>query len=564
MMHQISVFNLENDQDIVLAHKRSMQLAEMCGLGLVAQTSLATAVSEIARFMIEIQAHASIRLSLGKAPMNLSAICASIYSPSINNIDISNEKFQYAKRLVNEFVVSSTEVCMYLELPRNVAFNTSFIDKCKNRFKNSQPISPYDEVKRKNAELQQMADSLLQSENRYQQLTNSLPLMMFILAEDGQMLYANEWFLNFTGKNLQSLNKTNWLNWLSVHHVQVDFESLRQLLELKQAFQQEVLLTTLDGSTVWHLLSLTPQGNDLKQENIQWFGFIVNIHAQKVVEKTLRDNQELIQIKIAMEAHEKQLDQTIQELNRSNQELARYAYVASHDLQEPTRKIILLSSMIMDRYKSTIPPEANGLLDRIKGSADRMQALVTDLLVYSRIDSGERKLDEHAELSDIVSVASENLEFTIREVNARINLNGSYVLLGNTIQLQQLFQNLIGNAVKFAGMGLVPVININAQPLSHLQVASLNLPGSDWLSIDVCDNGIGFDESFAERIFEVFQRLHSRTQYTGTGIGLSICKKIVELHGGRISVTSEEGKGSVFTLTLPYLPTLVNWTNPRM
>jgi len=556
-MHQISGFNLENDQDIVLAHKRSMQLAEMCGLGLVAQTSLATAVSEIARFMIEIQAHASIRLSLGKAPMHVSAICASIYSPSLNTIDISSENFQYAKRLVNEFVVSSSEVCMYLELPRNVILNTSFIDKCKNRFKNSQPISPYDEVKRKNAELQKMADNLTQSEYRYQQLTNSLPLMMFIMADDGQMLYANEWFLGFTGKNLQSLNKTNWLKWLSVHHVEVDFESLRKLLELKQAFQQEVLLTTLDGSTVWHLLSLTPQGNDLIQEKMQWFGFIVNIHAQKVVEKTLRDNQELIQIKTAMEAHEKQLDKTIQELNRSNQELARYAYVASHDLQEPTRKIILLSTMIIDRFKSVLPAEATGLLDRIKGSADHMQALVTDLLVYSRIDSEERRLDDHPELSDIVHAACENLEFTIRAADAQINLNGTYVLLGNTIQLQQLFQNLIGNAVKFAGMNVAPIININAQPLSNLQVTSLNLTGSDWLSIDVCDNGIGFDESFAERIFEVFQRLHSRTQYTGTGIGLSICKKIVELHGGRISVTSEVGQGSVFTLILPYLPSLI-------
>ncbi|MBE9461674.1 ATP-binding protein [Dyadobacter subterraneus] len=552
-MQEIINFKLENDLDLVLAHKRSMQLAETCGLGLVAQTSFATAVSEVARLMIERGALSAISLYVGKSQKNHGIIRASVNSPTLFEIDLSNEKILYAQRLVNNFVLSATEISMDLDLPKNLSLTGVFIEKCKTRFKTALPISPYEEVKRKNAELQQLADNLVQSENRYQQLTNALPLMMFILAKDGQMLYANEWFLNFTGKNLESLTNTNWLTWLSVHHVEVDLIKLRVTLEKRMPFQQEVLLTSLDGNTIWHLLSLTPQENTSGKGIIQWFGFIVNIHAQKVVEKTLRDNHELIQIKRAMELREKQLDQTILELNRSNQELDRYAYVASHDLQEPTRKIILLSDMVIERYALRVPPEAKDLLVRVKGAAERMHSLVTDLLAYSRINSG-KLLTSKISLSDIIRNITENLEYSIVKTNARIRLNDSYLICGNVVQMQQLFQNLIGNAIKFTEKGKDPDITITAEPLTDKQIESLELAQDHWLSIQVSDNGIGFDQIYAERIFEVFQRLHSRKEFEGTGIGLSICKKIVELHGGKISVVSNIGQGSSFTFYLPYEP----------
>ncbi|MCE7060291.1 ATP-binding protein [Dyadobacter sp. CY343] len=550
-MNDIIVFNLENDQDLVLAHRRSMQLCEMCGLGLIAQTGFATAVSEVARFMIENQTGSVLNLSLGKSKNSRPAICASINYPSLNRLNVSNENFQYARKLVSDFQISASAVSISCELPKTIKLSQALFDKCKQEFNKGQAISPYEEVKRKNAELQQLADILVASENRYQELTSSLPLMMFSLAPDHQMLYANQSFLDFTGRSLEDLKKTNWFEWVKTHHLDVDFGYLRTKLEDKKAFQLEVILSSAAGK-VWHLLSLTPQLDSLSGNLLQWFGFIVDIHAQKVVDETLKDNQELRRVKEIMEIREKQLDDTIQELNRSNQELARYAYVASHDLQEPVRKNMLLADMIIDKYYAHIPEEAQDLLRRLKNSAERMQLVIRDLLTYSRLNSGPVLLNEKVELSKLIQLATSNLEYMISEKGATILAPGSQVLTGNALQLLLLFQNLLANAIKFTAPDVKPVVSIVAELLTKEQSGPINLPGTQqWLCIQVIDNGIGFDEQYTDRIFEVFQRLHSKNDFSGTGIGLSICKKIIDLHGGKITAKSSPGRGSNFTVYLP-------------
>lgn len=549
-MKEIIVFNLENDQDLVLAHRRSMQLGEMCGLGLVAQTGFATAVSEVARFMIENGDNSVLHLCLSKSRDNRPVICASISSPSLSKLNISNDNFQYARKLVSQFEISEASVSISCELSKSTNINQALIDKCKQEFKVARAISPYEEVKRKNAELQQLADSLVESENRYQELTSSLPLMMFALAADHQMLYANQWFLEFTGKSLATIKETNWLDWVQTHHMEVDFGYLKIKLDQEQPIQLEVRLSSPAGE-FWHLMSLTPQLNAAGQLS-QWFGFIVNIHAQKVVDQTLKDNQELRLIREVMEIREKQLDDTILELNRSNQELARYAYVTSHDLQEPIRKTQLLADMVINKYSTHIPLEALDLLKRLKGSSARMQLIVKDLLDYSRLNSGPVPLNEKIDLSRLVQLASANLEFLIKEKGATVTVADTFAITGNALQLLSLFQNLLANAIKFTALGTRPVVVIIADALDKDQAELLKLAtGRKWLCIQVIDNGIGFDQQYAERIFEVFQRLHSQNQYEGTGIGLSICKKIIELHGGIISVKSTLGNGSNFTFYLP-------------
>ena len=549
-MKEIIVFNLENDQDLVLAHRRSMQLGEMCGLGLIAQTGFATAVSEVSRFMIENGKNSILKLCLNRPADNRPVICASVNNPSLSKLNISNDNFQYARKLVSHFEITATSVSISCELPKAISVTQTLIDRCKREFKVVKAISPYEEVKRKNAELQQLADSLVESENRYQELTGSLPLMMFTLAADHQISYANPWFLEFTGKSLTAIKETNWFDWVQTHHMESNLESLKIKFAQKKTIQLEIRLAS-DTGQFWHLMSLTPQ-LDADGALLQWFGFIVNIQAQKVVDQTLKDNQELRQIRQEMEIREKQLDDTILELNRSNQELARYAYVTSHDLQEPVRKTQLLADMVLNKYGAHIPPEALDLLKRLKGSSERMQLIIKDLLDYSRLDSGPVPLNDKIHVSRLVQLAMANLEFLIKEKHATITVADNFLASGNTIQLLSLFQNLIANAIKFTAKGTRPVVVVIADVVNPNQAASLKLAADrQWLCIQIIDNGIGFDQQYSERIFEVFQRLHSQKQYEGTGIGLSICKKIVELHGGIILAKSTPGSGSNFTFYLP-------------
>lgn len=548
----IIVFKLENDQDLVLAHRRAMQLAELCGLSLVTQTSFATAVSEVARFMIENRKDSVLSLSLDKSKGKRGLVCANIHSPFVQHIDIDSESFSYAKKLSSHFSIGDTYVSIGLDLPKAV-LNQTFLDKCKQIFEASKGISPYEEVKRKNAELQLLANNLVESENRYQELTSSLPLMMFTIDATHQIVYANQGYLDFTNSTINGIKKENWLRWISTQDTGLNSTILKTKLERLQPFQLEVHLST-QQKKVWHLLSMTPQ-IDGAGNVTQWFGFIVSIDAQKLVEQTLRDNQELRRMTEAMEIREKQLDNTIAELNRSNQELARYAYVASHDLQEPIRKAQILADMIVEKYADRLPDAGLDLLSRLKRSSQRMHLVVKDLLDYSRINSGPIPLNEKIELSKIIELATANLEYLISEKEATVTTSVSHPIIGNASQLMLLFQNLIANAVKFTAPDTKPNVIINADILNKEQCDDLQLNSTrQWLRVQIIDNGIGFDEQFSERIFEAFQRLHSQKQYEGTGIGLSIVKKIVEIHGGFIKAQSSPGKGSIFVMYLPSEP----------
>ncbi|MCA9472479.1 MAG: PAS domain S-box protein [Nitrospirales bacterium] len=231
------------------------------------------------------------------------------------------------------------------------------------------------------------------------------------------------------------------------------------------------------------------------------------------------------------------LTQYIDNLRRSNAELEQFAYVASHDLQEPLRKIRNFSELLALRAKGHLPQEAEKYLKTIVDGALRMQTLVQDLLAYSRVARGALKV-ESVDLRDVLKTVLENLDQRIIEAKGTITVGTLPVVVANRTQMEQLFQNLIGNGVKYR-TDAPPVIGVSAErKLTH------------WL-FSVRDNGIGIDPQYVERIFVIFQRLHTKQEYTGTGIGLAICKKIVELHGGDIWVESTPHQGSTFFFTLP-------------
>jgi PAS domain S-box-containing protein len=230
------------------------------------------------------------------------------------------------------------------------------------------------------------------------------------------------------------------------------------------------------------------------------------------------------------------------DLERINQELSSFAYIASHDLQEPLRKIQTFLSRINELEKDNLSERSRDYFKRIENAGQRMQQLIEDLLAYSRARPDESKM-EKVDLNQIVKDAIRSLSQSIEEKQAEIDVEKLPVVSGIQFQLQQLFTNLLSNAIKFSRAGVPPKIEVKVtEPADH---------AGDVYDIIVSDNGIGFEEEYKEKIFELFQRLHGRSEYSGTGIGLAIVKKIVENHHGSIRATSTPGEGSTFHVLLP-------------
>ncbi len=245
----------------------------------------------------------------------------------------------------------------------------------------------------------------------------------------------------------------------------------------------------------------------------------------------------------ARKAAERALEETLDQLRSKNAELQQFAYVASHDLQEPLRKIRAFSERIGLRLPEDAPPIVHDDLARVQASATRMRELIESLLAYSRLGStasGFRRVDLDATVRDVLSDLGE----AVRESGASVQVGPLPQIDAEPAQMRQLLQNLIGNALKFRHEGVSPSVSISAATVEEAD-------GRELVELHVADAGIGFEERHAERIFAPFQRLHGQDAYLGSGIGLSIVRRIVDYHGGRIAVRSQPGLGSEFIVTLP-------------
>lgn len=292
----------------------------------------------------------------------------------------------------------------------------------------------------------------------------------------------------------------------------------------------------------WEFRMVTKDGQSFYTKST---GMIINTSGERLLVGTIQDISKEKKATLLLE-------QMNIDLEKQNEELASFSYIASHDLQEPLRKIMTFSSRLQDKYKANLPEEAQSFLSKIEESARRMAKLILDLLEYSRLLNQE-KLFVKTDLNEVIKNVLSDFELVIEQKKALIHYEKMLVIEAIPLHINQLFYNILSNALKFSKTDVIPVINISTHILTQEAIKkypNLNRQLS-YCEIVISDNGIGFEQKYNQQIFVIFQRLNRRDQYDGTGIGLAICKKIVDNHHGIIFVDSNLNEGSIFHIILP-------------
>jgi PAS domain S-box-containing protein len=364
-------------------------------------------------------------------------------------------------------------------------------------------------------ERKQAEETLRETEEQFRALANSIPNLAWWANSDGYITWYNRRWYEYTGTTPEQME--GW-GWQSVH----DPKMLQKVLERWKAsiatgepFDMEFPLLGADGVFRTFLTRVMPLKDSVGQV-LRWFGTNTDISVMKQAEERLMS--------------------VLADLERSNKELEQFAYVASHDLQEPLRMISSYTQLLAQRYEGQLDEKAHKYIDYAVDGAVRMQGLINDLLAYSRVNTQGKSL-ETVDSHSVLGTTLRNLAVDIEENRAIVINDDLPIVRADATQLSQVFQNLISNSIKFRGADL-PRINISARDVGH-----------EWI-FSVQDNGIGIEAKYVDKVFVIFQRLHTRKEYPGTGIGLAICKRIVERHGGRIWYESEPGKGVTFYFTL--------------
>jgi PAS domain S-box-containing protein len=439
----------------------------------------------------------------------------------ILNFDLQRIPLSEIQELKYWFLISFFVVCLlsiFLEhgfrhAQQRLLNHQRNLKESENRYRQA-----YEQLNTQMQERKQAEEALRESEDRYRDLVECSQYMIFTHDLQGQVLSVNQ-----EGAKLLGYNKRDLLS-----------KNIRDLLEPRFRDEFDMYLDTIQKYRVAKGLMrirradgedrILEYHNTLRTEGIT--SPVVRAIAHDITER---------------KGVEKALKKKTEELARSNEDLEQFAYVASHDLQEPLRTVTSYVQLLARRYDGKLDSDADEFIGFAADGAARMWKLINDLLTYSRVGTQGKELsptDSEAVLAQSVNA----LKVAIEENGALVTHDPLPIVMADRPQLGQLFQNLIGNAIKFRR---------NEPPRVHIS-ASRN--GNGW-TFSVRDNGIGIAAEYSERIFIIFQRLHSRQEYAGTGIGLAICKKIVERHGGRIWVESEVGKGANFYFILPAVKT---------
>jgi light-regulated signal transduction histidine kinase (bacteriophytochrome) len=277
---------------------------------------------------------------------------------------------------------------------------------------------------------------------------------------------------------------------------------------------------------------------------VDFVGAVVfEITDRKEAEKAVQTINERLENLVTERTRE--LQETNKELQRSNEDLQRFAHVASHDLKEPVRKIKMFSGRLKSEFASELPPKARGYIDKIESAVERMYNMIDGVLMYSSLNAMKQTV-EKIDMNKIIQEIQMDLEIIVQQKKARILYDNLPSIYGSTLLVYQLFYNLIGNSLKFTKPGRNPVIRITCEEISDVS--------GSYFKIRIADNGIGFAQHDSERIFQTFSRLNPKDKFEGTGLGLTLCKNIVERHGGRIWAEGRDDEGATFVVELPVHP----------
>ena len=353
------------------------------------------------------------------------------------------------------------------------------------------------------------AAALRESEKQFRQLAEVGPQIVWLNGPSGELEFVNQRWVEFSGLEYEATKDPEQIG-KRLHPDDHLLDHWRKCVETGTPFELEARLRGRNGEFRWFMIRSVPLRDD-EGRIVRWFGTSTDIHENKLMQL---------------------------ELKRANQDLEQFAYSASHDLQEPLRSIKIFSQLLSDRYGNKLEARALEFLGHVCASASRMEMLVRDLLAYTQASMVD-KAPEEVDANEAVEAALSNLAGAIAETAAKVDFDPLPSVRVHAIQLQQVFQNLISNAIKYHRTGVSPVVHITARRENE-----------GWL-FSVIDNGIGIEPEFQERIFGLFKRLHTGNEYSGTGIGLALCQRIVERHNGRIWVESEPGAGSSFHFTVP-------------
>ncbi|HYE55507.1 MAG TPA: PAS domain-containing protein, partial [Chitinophagaceae bacterium] len=370
-------------------------------------------------------------------------------------------------------------------------------------------------------------------------LAEAMPLIVWTSTPAGQLNFLNQEFERYTGLSVEEGLREGWEKIIHPEDGEMLDEEWNRALQQKKAFSFELRLRRHDGAYLWHLVQASPNKEQDGSISV-WVGTFTDIHEQKMA-------NEMLEYRVKERTRE--LQKINDELESSNIELQQFASVASHDLKEPLRKIHMFSNLIREKYQGRLDEGAASYLERIINSSARMTTLVNDLLSFSRLSVNQlfRATDLNQLLKDILA----DLELVIQEKNAVIESDNLPEIEAVPGQMRQVFQNILSNALKFTKKNQSPHISITSEIVAGKSIDSPAATNGNYCRISISDNGIGFDEQYRDKIFTIFQRLHTKEKYEGTGIGLAITRKIVDKHNGLITATSIENEGSCFILVLP-------------
>lgn len=365
-----------------------------------------------------------------------------------------------------------------------------------------------------------------ESEEKFRQLADLVPQIIWTGNPDGYIDYYNKRWYEYTALKENEFGDSSWIPLIHPEDAEIVTKFWYDSVKKGTAYHIELRLKNgKTGEYRWFLSKALP----IKDKNgliTKWFGTCTDIHEQKTITEKL----------------ENLVNDRTKELQRSNEDLQQFAHVASHDLKEPVRKIKTFTSRLEDHLKGHLDETSTKFIDRIHVATDRMFNMIDGVLAYSKINANLQS-STFIDLNDVLKNIETDLEVALQKTGGKIRYHDLPTLEGALVLIYQLFYNLINNSIKFAKTGTPPIISISSQVIVEHNIS--------FAIITLEDNGIGFDPEHSGRIFETFTRLNSKDSYEGTGLGLSLCKKIVERHGGTINAAGNPGHGAKFTIILP-------------